>query len=145
MNEANVQAKEIASAVVKVGNEECKLILTENYVTMHSKKMIFREATTLIPLGSIDSIFHGWQRYAALLIIGIVFGLGGLLMTGQGTSGGGFALFLATGFLVAFWFYRPHLLLVRSSREALGGNPVSAPESQKFIAAVTELLSRSER
>ncbi|MBI5246800.1 MAG: hypothetical protein HY923_06430 [Elusimicrobia bacterium] len=144
MSEANIQPREIASAQVKVGNELCRLVLTEKFVSMHSKKFLFREAAVLIPLSSIDSISHGWQRSAGLLIVGVVLALAGVVMLGQQASGGGAVLFFGIAFLAAFWFYRPHLLLVRSTREALGGNPTSAPESQKFIDVLTEVLSRGK-
>jgi hypothetical protein len=136
--------KEIASLEVKVGNERSRVILTENFVSMHSKKWFMREAETVIPLGSIDSIFSGWKRYPALLIVGVVLALAGIVMMGLKTGGGGVAVLLGMIMLVAFWFVRPHLLLIRSTREALGGKPISATESQKFIAVVTETLSRTK-
>lgn len=136
MNEMFESISEVASAEVKVGGEKQRLILTENYVGLHCKKWIFREDTSFIPLNSIDSIFYGWKRYWFILILGIGCVLGGLITRES------VAWILGIVFILIFWFYRPHLLLVRSSRESLGGNPISAEESKKFIASITNLLNK---
>lgn len=138
MTDSNNTIEEIASVEVKVGGENRRLILTKNYVSIHCKKWIFREDTSFIPVNSIDSIFFGWKRYWILLVLAIVFLVGGLGAREYKT------VFLASGvvLLIVFWFLKSHLLLVRSSRESLGGVPISAEAANKFISSITELLNK---
>jgi len=126
----------VASVGVKVGGEKHSMILTEDYVSLKGTKWIFREDTSYIPVNSIDSIFYGWKRHATILVIGLILIIGGF------ASRHLVALIPGIIVLLIFWFFRPRLLLIRSVKESLGGNPVSGDESEKFIAAVTKLLSR---
>lgn len=128
-------SEEIASVQVRAGGEIHKLVLTKNYVSMNNKKWIFREDTSYIPLVSIDSIFFGWKRYWIILAIGIICLIGGLPPRYH------LALVISLVFFLWFWFYKSHLLLVRSSKETLGGDPVSADEARKFIEALTTRLN----
>ncbi len=141
MAESNIEAGEIISADIKVGGQEQKLIITENYVKLHAKKWIYREDTSYIPLNSIDSIFFGWKRHVLLAVIGLVFILGWLAELDRHRHA---EVLLIVGliFLGLFWFYRPSLLLVRSSKESLGGQPISTDEAEKLVQELTKLLNR---
>lgn len=129
-------AEEIASVQVKVGGETHKLVLTKNYVSINCRKWIFREDTSFIPVNSIDSIFYGWKRYWITLVIALVF------IVASFAPGKMFLLIPGGLFLALFWFYKPHLLLVRSTRESLGGHTLSVEESKKFIDALTKFLNQ---
>lgn len=136
MSEISEMPKEIGSVVVKVGGEKQRLILTENYISIHCKKWFVREDTSFIPLNSVDSIFFGWKRYPVILMIAIFLIIGGMVAHQIiATIVGGLFIFL-------FLFYKPHLLLVRSSKETLGGNPLSEDEANKFIATFTSHLDK---
>lgn len=141
MDEISVSPNEITSVQVKVGGQTQRLIVTENYVKLHGKKWILREDTSFIPLNSIDSIFFGWKRYIVLAIIGLVLILGVLVSMAELRHEEPL-LILGIIFLLIFWFYRPSLLLVRSSKESLGGKPISTQEAEKFISELTKLLNR---
>jgi hypothetical protein len=141
MNEVSVSPLEITSVNIKVGGQIQRLIVTENYVKLHGKKWILREDTSFIPLNSIDSIFFGWKRYVVLAIVGLVLIFGVLVSMAEHRHAEP-VLILGFIFLVVFWFYRPSLLLVRSSKESLGGKPISIQEAEKFISELTKLLNR---
>ena len=137
------EVNEITSINVKVGRELNKLILTDNYVTMHSKRSIYNEATTIIPISSIDSIFFGWKRYTLLAIISAITFLGGAVLSIDDTSIGGLTIALSICVFIAFWLIKPHLLLVKSVKSDLGGCPSSAEEATKFINSITEAIGRT--
>lgn len=143
MGETNTQSQEIAGADIKISGEQCRMVLTGSFVGIHTKKGIFREATSIIPLGSIDSIFHGWRRYKILLYLGAALTLAGLVMLWQEVTGGGGALFSGVVFLLLFWFLRPRLLQVRSVRETLEGTPLSDPDAKNFIAILADAIART--
>ena len=141
MSEFIKAEQELASVEVKVGGENQRLILTKNFVSIHCKKWIFREDTSFIPVNSIDSIFFGWKRYWILLVLAVVFLVGGVAPNLEKTVHFGF-LFLGAVFLIVFWLSKTHLLLVRSTRESLGGVPISEDDAKKLIFSITELLSK---
>lgn len=131
-------SEEVASVQVKVGGEIHKLVLTKNYVSINCRKWIFREDTSFIPVNSIDSIFCGWKRYWIWLVIGLSFIVAGLVPHQT------FLMIPGAIFLLIFWFHKPHLLLVRSTRESLGGHPISEDDSNKFIEALTRFLNQKD-
>jgi len=76
-----------------------------------------------------------------LAIIGLVFilvGFGGSVEHRNTEAG----IVVGAIFLIIYWFYRPSLLLVKSSRESLGGAPISTEEAEKFVGELTKLLNR---
>jgi small-conductance mechanosensitive channel len=137
VSEMNVSPVEIASVDINVGGQKQRLIVTKDYVKLHARKWILREDTSFIPLNSIDSIFFGWKRHVVLLILGVVFVLGGI--GARQVSAG---LLLGAIFLIIFWFYRPSVVLVRSAKEVLGGKPYSAEDAGKFISTLSEILNK---
>ncbi|GEM_PF-4454324 len=141
MTETSIEPGEITSANIKVGGQKQRLIITENYVKLHAKKWIYREDTSYIPLSSIDSIFFGWKRHVLLVVIGLVCILGWFVELTDHRHAEAL-LIIGILFLIIFWFYRPSLLLVRSSKESLGGQPISTEEGEKFVQELTKLLNR---
>ena len=114
------------------------MVLTENMVRMHAEKSLFQDATTMIPLTSVDSLFYGWRRHKILLALGGLILLLGIDAMARHATGGAFiSIFISAVFFAAFWFIRPGLILIRSTRESLGGTPVSELEALGFLEKVS--------
>jgi hypothetical protein len=124
---ASSVASSDASLEVEIRGQISRFVLTESSVSLHSPKSIFQDATVVIPLSSVDSIFIGWRRHRALLITGIILILVGL----SGQKGSGAVLVIGLVCLTLFWFLRPARFYIRSVRESLDGQPVSESAARK--------------
>ena len=124
------------------GQGKSVLVLTESRVYAQLDRGIFGRADTTIALQSVDSVFNGWQRYSVLLLLGlagILSGLAGLVVERFASLGFAAGL-VGIIFLLAFWFYRPSGIEIRSGTVAVGGRPASHEAAEEFTAALLAAL-----